>query len=66
MGVDINSGGTGTGFFPSTMDKIMAVFARGRICSDPFGIGSAVVLIHSVYTGPVRNRTVQFHMGSPL
>ena len=26
-----------------------------RICSDPFGIGSTLVQIHSDYTGPVLN-----------
>ena len=30
-----------------------ATFTRDRICSDPFGIGSTLVRIHSVYTGPV-------------
>ena len=32
-----------------------ATFTRDRICSDPFGIGSTMVRIHSVYIGPVRN-----------
>ena len=32
-----------------------ATFTRDRICSDPFGIGSTMLQIHSVYTGPVRN-----------
>ena len=32
-----------------------ATFTRDPICSDPFWIGSTMVRIHSVYTGPVRN-----------
>ena len=34
---------------------IKAMFTRDRICSDPFGIGSIMVRIHSVYTGAVLN-----------
>ena len=32
------------------------------ICSDPFGVGSSMVRIHSVYTGPVKswNGTVPY------
>ena len=37
------------------LGEIKATFTRDRICSDPFGIGSALVRIHSVYTGPVLN-----------
>ena len=33
--------------------SIKAMFTPDRICSDPFGIGSTLVWIHSVYTGPV-------------
>ena len=32
-----------------------AAFTRDPIRSDPFGTGSTMVRIHSVYTGPVRN-----------
>ena len=35
--------------------EIQATFTRDWIRSDPFGIGSTMVLIHSVYTAPVRN-----------
>ena len=31
-----------------------ASFTRDQIYPDPFGIGSTIVRIHSVYTGPVR------------
>ena len=31
------------------------MFTRDRICLDLFGIGSTMVQMHSVYTGPVRN-----------
>ena len=34
---------------------IKATFTRNRINSDPFGIGSTMVRIQPVYTGPVRN-----------
>ena len=32
-----------------------AAFTRDRICSDPFGIGSTLLRIQSVHTGPVLN-----------
>ena len=37
------------------VSKSKATFTRDQICSDPFGIGSTMVRIHSVYTGPIRN-----------
>ena len=32
-----------------------ATFTRDRVCSDPFGTGSTLVTIHTVYTRPVPN-----------
>ena len=42
--------------------KVKATFTRDRICSDPFGIGSTIVWIDSVYTGPVRYGTVPYEI----
>ena len=41
--------------FKCSQAKTKAAFTRDRICSDPFGIGSTMVRIHSVSTRPVRN-----------
>ena len=43
-----------------------AMSTRDRICSDPFGIGSTMVRIHSVYMGPVRNWNGTVPYGIPV
>ena len=41
--------------YPAPNGFTKATFTLDQICSDPFGIGSTLVRIHSVYTGLVRN-----------